>query len=149
MQAPDIEIKLNSGGFGPADGEVLAERLRTETRLRVESDLFDYYSEGDPFPPGVILSIFYTLLPLREIYANMLSSMLREAAKATHERSGRRRSRATFFVRKVVEEGRTLKEVRGLTTDPKIIKDIRAWCRAGVTTPLIRRPSRLSPPQDQ
>lgn len=107
-----------------ADSQELAERLRADTELRVESDLFDYYSEGDPFTPEVILSIVYTLLLLQDIYANVLSSMLWEAAKAANERLGRGGSRATFFVRKVDEDGRVLKEVRGLTTDPEIIKDM-------------------------
>ena len=124
MQTPDLRIQLNSGWYGPADSQELAERLRADTELRVESDLFDYYSEGDPFTPEVILSIVYTLLLLQDIYANVLSSMLWEAAKAANERLGRGGSRVTFFVRKVDEDGRVLKEVRGLTTDPEIIKDM-------------------------
>jgi hypothetical protein len=47
----DITIDLNSGVFVTEDSRELAESLRAETGLRVESGLFDYYSEGDPFPP--------------------------------------------------------------------------------------------------
>jgi hypothetical protein len=127
MKAPDIKIELNSGWYGRADSQELAERLRTEMALRIESDLFDHYSEGAQVAaPEVILSILYTLLPLREIYVNILSSMLWEAAKSANERHGRGSSRARFVVRKVDEDGRTItiKEVSGLTTDPEIIKDL-------------------------
>jgi len=78
----DITIDLNSGVFVTEDSRELAESLRAETGLRVESGLFDYYSEGDPFPPEVILAIVYTLFPLREIYANMLTEILLDKARA-------------------------------------------------------------------
>jgi hypothetical protein len=123
-QDSDITVDLNSGVFVTDDSQDLAESLRAETGLRVESGLFDYYSEGDPFPPGVILAILYTLFPLKEIYANMLASMLLDKAKAARARIPGMRSGAVFVVRKVDEDGRTLKEVRGLTTDPEIIKDM-------------------------
>lgn len=120
----DITVDLISGVFVTDDGQELAERLRAETDLRVESGLFDYYSEGDPFPPEVILGILYTLFPLKEIYANVLSSMLWDKARAAHTRLQGGRSEASFVVRKLDEEGRTLKEVRGVTSDPEIIKDM-------------------------
>jgi hypothetical protein len=124
MRAPDIKIDLNSGGFAPVDSQELVGRVRAETGLRVEGDLFDYYSEGSAFPPEVILNIVYTLFPLGDLYAAMLSSMLWDAAKAAHSRHGRGDSEATFVVRKVDQDGRILKAVGGRTSDPEIIKDL-------------------------
>jgi len=124
MQVPDIRINLNSGGFVPADGQELVERLRAETGLRVESDLFDFYSEGSPVVPEVIVTILYTLFPLGDLYAGLLSSMLWDAAKTAHARLGRENSQATFYVQKVDKEGRILKAVGGQTRDPEIIRDL-------------------------
>ena len=84
--------------------------------------MFDYYSEGDPFPPEVILAIVYTLFPLREIYANMLTEILLDKARATRARIPGMRSGVVFLVRKV--DGRRIKDVRGYTTDPEIIKEL-------------------------
>ena len=120
----DITIDLNSGVFVTEDSRELAESLRAETGLRVESGLFDYYSEGDPFPPEVILAIVYTLFPLREIYANMLTEILVDKARATRGRIPGMRSGVVFLVRKVDEDGRRIKDVRGYTTDPEIIKEL-------------------------
>ena len=120
----DITINLNSGVFVTEDSQELAESLRSETDLRVESGLFDYYSEGNPFPPEVILAILYTLFPLKEIYANVLSEMLLDKVRAARARIPGMRSGAVFVVRKVDEDGRTLKGVVGLTTDPEVIKDM-------------------------
>jgi len=118
----DITIDLNSGVFVTEDSRELAESLRAETGLRVESGLFDYYSEGDPFPPEVILAIVYTLFPLREIYANMLTEILLDKARAARARIPGMRSGVVFLVRKV--DGRRIKDVRGYTTDPEIIKEL-------------------------
>ena len=126
-QDSDITIDLTSGFFVTDDSQELAQSLRAATDLRVESGLFDYYSEGDPFPPEVILSILYTLFPLKEVYAGVLSSMLWDKAKAVHARRQSGRSEAHFRVRKVDEDGRTLKEVGGVTSDPEIIKGTIRW----------------------
>lgn len=124
-QDSDITVDLVSGLFDTEDRQELAERLRAETDLRVDSGLFTFYSEGDPFPPEVVVSILYTLLPLKEIYANMLATMLLDKARAIRTRRPQGgRSEATFLFRKVDENGRVLKEVRGMTTDPEIIKDM-------------------------
>ena len=83
-QDSDITVDLNSGVFVTEDSQELAESLRAETDLRVESGLFDFYGEGDPFPPEVVVGILYTLFPLKEIYANVLASILLDKAKAAH-----------------------------------------------------------------
>ena len=123
-QDADITVDLRSGVFVTEDSQELAESLRAETDLRVESGLFDYYSEGTPFPPDAILGILYTLFPLQDIYAGVLSSMLWDKAKAALAQRQGGRSNASFVVRKLDEDGRTLKEVRGVTNDPEIIKDM-------------------------
>ncbi len=125
MQVPDISIDLNSDTFVPADSQELAARLRAETDLRVRSDVAAYAGvEGGPLPPDVVLYVLYTLFPLRDIYAGMLSSILWDTAKAAFSRQGRGDSEATFSVLKVDEEGRILREVRGQTSDPEIIKEL-------------------------
>jgi hypothetical protein len=123
-QDADIIVDLRSGLFVTEDSQELAKRLRAETALRVESGLFSYYSEGDPFPPEVIVGILNTLFPLQDIYAGVLSSMLWDKARAALARRQGGRSEASFMVRKVDEDGRILKQVRGRTSDPEIIKDM-------------------------
>ncbi len=81
-QDSDITIDLRSCLFVTKDSQELAESLRDVTDLRVESGLFSYYSEGDPFPPEVVVGILYTLFPLQDIYAGMLSAMLWDLARA-------------------------------------------------------------------
>jgi hypothetical protein len=120
----DITIDLNSGVFVTEDSQELAESLRADTDLRVESGLFDYYSEGDPFPPEVILAILYTLFPLKDIYANVLASMVWDKVKAARTRIPGMRSEAVFVVRKVDDNGRKIRDVRGFTNDPEIIKEL-------------------------
>lgn len=125
MQVPDISIDLNSDTFVLADSQELAEHLRSETDLQVNSDVAAYSGvEGGPLPPDVAIYILYTLAPLADVYANVLSSALWDAAKAAFARQGRGDSEATFSVLKVDEEGRILREVRGQTSDSEIIKDL-------------------------
>jgi hypothetical protein len=106
----------------------LVERLRVENGLQglqVESDLWDLRSEGAPqLPPDVVLSILYTLLPLRDIYADLLAAILWDGVKAAFSRRGRRDSTAVFVMCKVDEDGRILKSVRGETTNPRLIKHL-------------------------
>ena len=123
-QDSDITVDLVSGLFDTEDSQELAERLRAETDLRVESGLFTFYSEGSPFPPEVIVSILYTLFPLQNIYANLLASMIWDKVKAAHAKSRSGRSEATFIFHKVDEDGRSMKQVMGQTSDPEIIKDM-------------------------
>ena len=120
----DITVDLNSGVFVAEDSRELVEGLRAGTDLRVESGLFDYYSEGDPFPPEVILAILYTLFPVKEIYANVLSEVLLDKARAARARIPGMRSGVVFVVRRVDDDGRKIRDVRGYTTDPEIIKHL-------------------------
>ena len=124
MQPPDLNITLNSSLFVPDDAEMTTERLREETDLRVEVGVEPYYSEGSPLPPDVILNILYTLVPLGDLYAGVISSMLSDAVKAALLRQGRGESNVTFTLRKVDEEGHVLHAVAGRTQDPEIIKEL-------------------------
>jgi len=103
----------------------VAERLRSESDLRIESDVVAYgYIEGGLIPPDVAINLLYSLVPLADIYANMLASALYDILKAAASRQGRAHSEATFYVASVDEEGRVLREVSGRTGDREIIKDL-------------------------
>lgn len=121
---PDLDIKLNSSLFVLDDAERATQRLRDETDLRVEVGVEPYYSEGSPIPPDIILSILYTLVPLGDLYAGIISSMLSDALKAALLRQGRGESNVTFSMRKVDKEGRVLHTFVGRTRDPEIIKEL-------------------------
>ena len=126
LQGADISIDLNSDTFIPADSQELAERLRAETDLRVQIDVTAYASvEGFPLPPDVVLYILYTLTPLvADVYLNVLSSALWDAIKAAFSRQGKVDSDVTFSIVSMGEDGNVLREVRGQTSDPEIIKDL-------------------------
>jgi len=126
LQGADISIDLNSDTFIPADSQELAERLRAETDLRVQIDVTAYASvEGFPLPPDVALYILYTLTPLvADVYLNVLSSALWDAIKAAFSRQGKVDSDVTFSIVSMGEDGNVLREVRGQTSDPEIIKDL-------------------------
>jgi hypothetical protein len=59
-----------------------------------------------------------------EIYAGLLSAMIWDKVKSAHARLQSGRSKASLWVRKEGEDGRTLKEVIVVTSDPEIIKDM-------------------------
>ena len=123
-QSPDLKITLNSSLFVLDDAERATEKLRDKTDLRVAVGVEPYYSEGGPFPPDVILNILYTLVPLGDLYAGIVSSMLSDAVKAALLRRGSGQSKVTFSMSKVDEEGRVLHAVVGRTSDPEIIKEL-------------------------
>ena len=125
-QGADISIDLNSDTFIPADSQELANRLRAETDLRVQSEVAAYAGvEGGPPPPDVVLYILYTLMPIvSDVYLNVLSSALYDAIGAAFSRQGKADSEATFSFVKTNEEGQMLGEVSGRTTDPEMIKEL-------------------------
>lgn len=127
MLSPDMDVRidLNSDTFIPADKDELAEQLRAETGLRIESDVAAYAGvEGGPLPPDVALYILHTLFPLADVYANVLASVIVDKVKSAFGRQGKTGTQATFSVMKLDDEGRILREVRGETDDPEIIKDL-------------------------
>jgi len=127
MLSPDMDIRidLNSDTFIPADKDELAEQLSTETDLRIESDVAAYAGvEGGPLPPDVALYILHSLFPIADVYANVLASVIADKVKSAFGRQGKIGTQATFSVMKLDDEGRILREVRGETDDPEIIKDL-------------------------
>jgi hypothetical protein len=126
LQGADISIDLNVDTFIPADSQELAERLRAETDLRVQSEVVGYtYIEGFPPPPDVVLYFVDTLTPLVvDVYLNVLASAIWDAMKATLSRQGKVGSEATFSAIKRDKDGNILLEVSGQTSDPEIIKDL-------------------------
>jgi hypothetical protein len=126
MQTTGITIDLNSDTFVPADSQELAERLRAETDLLVQSEVAAYATvEGFPLPPDVALYILHTLAPLAAgVYLNVLSSALWDTVKAAFSRQGKDISEVTFSIVKVDEEGQMIHEVSGRTSDPDLIKDL-------------------------
>jgi hypothetical protein len=128
-QAYDIVVDLKSSVFVAEESQELAESLRAETGLRVESGLFHYYTEGSPLPPpDVIVGILYTLFPLNDIYAGVLSAILWDKVKAALSQREVGCSEVNFRLQKVYEDGRILKEVRKevrvVTSDREIIRDM-------------------------
>jgi hypothetical protein len=124
----DVNVHLNGHRFVPSDSQDLNARLRAEVGLQglqVESDVWELRSEGAPvLPPDVLVYILYTVLPLREIYVNLLSAVLWDFTKAAFSRHGRGDSTAIVTVCKVDEDSRILKLVRVQTSDPETIKDL-------------------------
>ena len=126
LQGADISIDLNSDTFIPADSQELAERLRAETDLRIESTIAAYVSvAGEPPPPDVVIYLLYTIAPLAtSVFVNVLSSALWEAMKAAFSRQRKEDSEATFSIVKKDENGQTLRVVSGQTSDREIIEDL-------------------------
>ena len=122
---PDVRIDLNSDTFGLADKDEVAERLRAGTDLRVESEVAAYAGvEGGPAPPDLAIYILYTLVPVADIYANVLATVLVDAVKTAFSRQGKSASQATYSLLKVDEEGRILRDFRVETDDPELIRDL-------------------------
>jgi hypothetical protein len=125
IEPPEIRVYLNIDSFDLSDSQDLGDRLRSELDLRVESAVVAATVEpGFPLPPDVVIKMLYTLVPLADIYANVLATYIYDTLRAACSRRGRGDSEATFLVSKVDEEGRTLRKVRGRTSDPEIIKDL-------------------------
>jgi hypothetical protein len=120
----DLNIWLNLGIFTPDDKEEIDERIRTETGLSVDSKVEHYYSEGSPVIPEVVVYVLAATLPLGDIYANVLASVLWDAVKAASTRQGRKDSKTTFTFSKIDKEGRVLHAVSGRTDDPEVIKEL-------------------------
>lgn len=127
MLSPDMDIRidLNSDTFIPADKDELTEQLSTETDLRIESDVAAYAGvEGGPPPPDVMLYILHSLIPVADIYANVLASAIWDRVKAALLRQGRDEPGVTFNLVETDEDGNIRRELRGETRDPEAIKEL-------------------------
>jgi hypothetical protein len=123
-ETPQVEIDLNSDLFSPSDSEALMERLRSESDLRVRSDVAAYATVDGSLPPDVILNVLYTVVPVADLYAGILASALWDAAKGALKRQNRADSEVSFSVVKRDANGRILGEVSGRTSDPDTIKQL-------------------------
>lgn len=123
-ETPQVEIDLNSDLFVPTDSEALTDRLRSESDLRVRSDVAAYATVDGSLPPDVVLNILYTLVPVADLYAGLLASALWDAAKAALKRHNKTHSEVSFSVLKRGADGQILGEVSGHTSDPDTIKQL-------------------------
>jgi hypothetical protein len=126
LQDADISVGLNIDTFTPPDNQDLRERLRAETELRIDSHIFAAYTAPGGTPsPDLAIYLLYTIAPLlTDVYLNVLSSALYDAAKAAFARQGNADSEATFYISTMDDDGNVLREVRGKTSDREIIKDL-------------------------
>jgi hypothetical protein len=127
----DIIVRFNGDLFTWSDSEVLRERL--EPHFRVENEIFlTTYPAGEVPPPDVIVQILASLLPLADIYINLVSSALYDALKAVVARKGRwygkwywrRYLKVTFEIQAIDENGRITHKVRGRTNDRDFIMEL-------------------------
>lgn len=127
MLSPDMDVRidLNSDTFIPADKDELAEQLSTETDLRIESDVAAYGGiEGGPLPPDVAIYILHTLIPVADVYANVLASAIWDRVKAALVRQGKDDSGVTFSLVETDDDGNMRRELRGETRDPEAIREL-------------------------
>lgn len=127
MLSPDMDIRidLNSDTFIPADKDELAEQLTTETDLRIESDVAAYSGViGEPPPADVVVYILHTLIPVADIYANVLASAIWDRVKAALARQGKDESGVTFHLVETDEDGSIRRELRGETRDSEAIREL-------------------------
>lgn len=121
----DVRIDLNSDTFTPTDKDELAEQLSTETDLRIESDVAAYAGvAGEPPPPDVMLYILHSLIPVADIYANVLASAIWDRVKAALERQGKDDSGVTFSLVEMDDDGNMRRKISGETRDPEAIKEL-------------------------
>ena len=121
----DIKIDLNSDTFTPADKDELVEQLRTETDLRIESDVAAYAGvEGGPLPPDVALYFLHTLIPVADMYANVLASVIWDRVKSALARQGKDESGVTFSLVETDDDGSIRRELSGETRNSEAIKEL-------------------------
>lgn len=121
----DVGVLLNSDTFSIEDKDVLVERLNAEVDLRTDADVVAYAGvPGEPPPPDVLIQIAQSLLPVAEVYVNVLSTLISDTVKSAFARLGEPESEARFTVSKMDEDGGISGEVSGETTDPEVIKEL-------------------------
>lgn len=121
----DVRIDLNSDTFEPADKDELAEQLRDEIDLRIESDVAAYSGvAGEPPPADVIVYILHALIPVADIYANVLASAIWDRVQSALARQSRDESGVTFHLVETDEDGSIRRELRGETRDLEAIREL-------------------------
>lgn len=87
--APDMRIDRNSDTFLPEAGIALAERLHAETDLIIESEVPAYLGiDGEPPTQDVVIYVLHHLIPLADLYKNVLASAIWDLIKAAFARRG-------------------------------------------------------------
>jgi hypothetical protein len=88
-------VELDSGTFDLSDQEAIDERLRSRIPLEIESGLANYTFPIDAIPHNVLVKIAQNVLPLKELYAGILATLLYDWFKAalSKGRAFRRRVR--------------------------------------------------------
>lgn len=124
-QPPDVRIDLNSDTFVFEDEDILNERLRAETDLRVESEVAAYAGiAGEPPPADVVIYVLHTLIPIADVYANVLASAIWDRIKAALARRDRDEPTApSVTVVEVEEDGSFRRELRIEGQDPETIRE--------------------------
>ncbi len=123
-ETPQVEIDLNSDLFSLSDSEALMDRLRSESDLRIRSEVAAYATVDGSLPPDVVLNVLYTVVPVADLYAGILASALWDAAKGALKKQNRADSEVSFSVLKRGADGGILGEVSGRTNDPDTIKQL-------------------------
>jgi len=119
----DISIGLNIDTFTPPDNRDLEEHLRAESELRIESHIFAASTApGGTPPPDMVISILYTLIPVADIYANVLASAIWDLARSAHARQGKDDSEVTFSLVERDDDGNVRRQIRGATRNPEAIE---------------------------
>lgn len=121
----NTRIDLNSDTFEPADKDDLADQLRDETDSRIESDVAACSGViGEPPPAGVAVYILHTLVPVADLYADVLAPAIWDRANAALARQGKDDSGATFHLVETADDGSIRRELRGETQNPEAIKEL-------------------------
>jgi hypothetical protein len=89
-------VELNSGTFDPSDQEAIDERLRSRIPLEIESGLANYIFPIDAIPHDVLVKIAQNVLPLKELYAGILATLLYDRFKAASSKGRDERSEGVF-----------------------------------------------------
>lgn len=121
---PEITIDLNSDTFVLSDSENIREQLRSQVELRVQSEISAYGTVDGGIIPDVFIQVVQDVLPLTQIYINILSSALYDLLTAARSRQGRGGSEGVFEAWATDSHGEPTIRARVVTDDPEIIKDL-------------------------
>ncbi len=106
------------------DKGAIAERLRAETDLQADSDVLAYAgTPGEPPPPDVVLYLLHTLIPVADIYANVLASAICDRVRSAFGRRGRDDG-VTFRLVEADDDENPRRELRGETRNPEAIAEL-------------------------
>ena len=124
---PEITVNLNSDTFALSDSDNIRDQLQPQIGVRVQSEVVAYATVGgDLPPPDVFLQIVQDVLPLSQIYINIISPALYDLLTATHSRQGRGASEGVFEAWATDSNGNRTARARVVTDDRGGMKDLFA-----------------------